>query len=312
MNRLIEGGMLRQIPCGTNFAYVLTDPALFQATDYKVLHAQMDGGFLRCMRMLYNGQVMLSYLTDGLKPLSVLLPGLNAESFLAIAESLIRDVLDIRSNGFLFCGNVELSFDRIFVDTNTMQVRLVYLPLSRHLFDDENAFESFLRSELLRAIHLTPELTGPRIAALAVDLMDGTLSLEDLHSRMNGGTVAESPARQPEPPVMPGKPEAPKEASQMWLVSMNAPKKVKFRVDRDRFLIGKRGAAVDAGIDFNKLISRIHCRIDASEGNYTVTDLGSTNGTYLNGNRLNPNTAYPVKHEDILRLANSMFQIQIR
>lgn len=310
MNRLIEGGLLRQIPCGANFSYVLTDPGLFQATDYKVLHAQMDGGFLRCMRMLYNGQVMLCYMTDGYKPLSVLLPGLNSETFLAVAESLIRGVLDTRNNGFLFCGNVELSFDRIFVDTNTMQVRLVYLPLSRHLFDNEIEFESHLRSELLKAIRLTPGLADHRVAALAADLMDGTLSLEELIGRIGSG--AEKPPV-PEDPVPEKEQEGKtKKKQQMWLVSMNAPKKVKFMVDRDSFLIGKRGAAVDAGIDFNKLISRIHCRIDCKNGEYTVTDLGSTNGTYLNGTRLNPNTPCPVKNEDILRLANSIFQVTVR
>lgn len=310
MNRLIESGLLRQIPCGTNFSYVLADPGLFQATDYKVLHAQLDNRFLRCMRMLYNGQVMLCYMTETYKPLSVLLPGLTGENFLSVVESLIQGVLDTQNNGFLFCGNVELSLDRVFVDTNTMQARLVYLPLNRHLFDDENAFELHLRSELLRTIHQTPELSDSRIAMLENDLMDGTLSLRDLLNRIRNGAAApipETPDRREEPAAA-----AEEKAKQLWLVAMNAPKKVKFLVDRDSFLIGKRGAAVDAPIDFNKMISRIHCRVDCADGQYTVTDMGSTNGTYLNGNRLNPNTPYPIKHEDILRLANSIFQIMIR
>lgn len=320
MNRLIESGLLRQIPCGVNFSYILEDPGLFQATDYKVLHSWPDGGLLRCMRMLYNGQVMLCYMTEAYKPLSAVLPGLSSEYFLAVAESLIRGILDIKNNGFLFCGNVELSSDKIFVDTATMQVRLVYLPLSRHLFDSENDFENHLRSELLRLIRLAPGLTDYRVAALASDLMDGNLPLEELVCRMARSTPKSAEnSRKPEASKIAEERRIPEEREtpdinkkKMWLISMNAPKKVKILVNRDSFLIGKRGAAVDAGIDFNKLISRVHCRVDYADGEYTVTDMGSTNGTFLNGTRMSPDTPCVVKNEDILRLANSIFQITIR
>lgn len=305
MNWLLDKGLLKEIPCGVNFSYVLMDNSLFQATDYKVLHSQMDSGFVKCMKMLYNGHVQLYYMVESQKPLSVMLPNLNAESFLTVLSNLFQDVLNAKSNGFLFCGNVEIAFEKVFVDPNTLKVSLVYLPVSTHLFDDEIAFESQLRSELVRIIRKTASLTSPRTYALAEDLMDGTLSLEDLMVRIKNGSPAQPP--KDEQPVAP----APEKKQTMRLVAMNAPGRVVYKVKKDHFVIGKAGAAVDAGIDFNKMVSRVHCCVDCKAGQYTVTDMCSTNGTYLNGNKLAPNQPQSVKNGDILRLANSIFQIVI-
>jgi pSer/pThr/pTyr-binding forkhead associated (FHA) protein len=45
-------------------------------------------------------------------------------------------------------------------------------------------------------------------------------------------------------------------------------------------------------------ISGMHAQIIAEEGTFRLTDLGSTNGTYLNGERLAPNEPVTLKSED--------------
>lgn len=70
-----------------------------------------------------------------------------------------------------------------------------------------------------------------------------------------------------------------------------------------------KDASVDANASFNKSISRIHCAVDKIDGKFTVTDLGSTNGTFINGARLAPQVPYPIENGDILKLANTKFQI---
>lgn len=42
-------------------------------------------------------------------------------------------------------------------------------------------------------------------------------------------------------------------------------------------------------------VSRQHCQIDVEEGNIFVTDLGSTNGVLINGEKVTPHekTSYP-------------------
>jgi len=54
-------------------------------------------------------------------------------------------------------------------------------------------------------------------------------------------------------------------------------------------------------------VSREHCRIDVSAGGAaTVTDLGSTNGTELDGDGLSPGTAVPVAPDQVVTLGGSV------
>jgi pSer/pThr/pTyr-binding forkhead associated (FHA) protein len=48
-------------------------------------------------------------------------------------------------------------------------------------------------------------------------------------------------------------------------------------------------------------ISRIHARIDYNGASYTVTDLNSTNGTYVNGMQLDPNETVELTEGDEVR-----------
>lgn len=54
----------------------------------------------------------------------------------------------------------------------------------------------------------------------------------------------------------------------------------------------------------NHGVSRQHCRLDRHASELTVTDLGSTNGTYLNERRLEQHRPYPVVHGDRLILGS--------
>lgn len=76
--------------------------------------------------------------------------------------------------------------------------------------------------------------------------------------------------------------------------------------------IGKKASEVDGVISFNKSISRVHCRINSSANGYSITDLESANGTYVNRVRLKANQTMPIKDGDVIRLANSDFQVAIR
>lgn len=54
-----------------------------------------------------------------------------------------------------------------------------------------------------------------------------------------------------------------------------------------------------------KTVSRRHCRLAASNGNYTIEDLDSANGTFVNGRRIDANLPVPVQPSERIVLGRT-------
>ena len=87
--------------------------------------------------------------------------------------------------------------------------------------------------------------------------------------------------------------------------------------NNDEIIIGRisedQGVLPDFDLTgFNALekgVSRLHCAIKRKKRQTIVSDLGSSNGTFLNGSRLPENQEIPIHHGDILMLGRLIFQI---
>lgn len=75
-------------------------------------------------------------------------------------------------------------------------------------------------------------------------------------------------------------------------------------------LIGKSARSADAVIP-DPAVSRTHARIEQRTDGYYVTDLYSTNGTLLDGNRLNPGQAYLLRDGALLTLASLKYKVSL-
>lgn len=308
MNLLAEKGLITEMTCGSNFASLLSNNDDFLSTEYKVLQSQAGSCFVKCMKMLFNGKIQLYYLVSGWKPLSELLENLEAESFLTILVNLLGCIIDVKSNGFLACQNIDISLERIYVDPVTYKVSLVYLPLGQRLYGDYSIFENELRTGLVKLISRTPSLNSAREMQISSDLSNGMLTLEELWSRLRSAvgaapvTVERKEDASVRAPIRRG-------VGGIRVIAMNAPSRVEIAVTKNSFVIGKSASAADGVVSFNRNISRRHCRIDSDGQQYKITDLGSTNGTRVNGLPLEANRPRLLNNGDVIRLADSDFQV---
>lgn len=94
------------------------------------------------------------------------------------------------------------------------------------------------------------------------------------------------------------------------LEGANTPKKIEFLVNKQSYIIGKKAEAVDGLIDFSAAVSRVHCRINCNDGKNFVTDLGSANGTFVNGKKLEPEKPVIVNEGDKVKLADVTFMVK--
>ena len=83
----------------------------------------------------------------------------------------------------------------------------------------------------------------------------------------------------------------------------------RFLVKKERTVIGK-GEEAGVRIEGNTAISREHALIQYKRGTYSIGDLGSLNGTFVNGRRIMESEEICLRDGDRVRLANERFVIK--
>lgn len=84
----------------------------------------------------------------------------------------------------------------------------------------------------------------------------------------------------------------------------------KILISKFPFRIGKMEGVTDYRI-FNNAVSRKHADILKDQGKYYIVDLGSTNGTYLKGKRIQPGVKEELTDGLLIKFADSEFKIHI-
>lgn len=103
--------------------------------------------------------------------------------------------------------------------------------------------------------------------------------------------------RPEEPKVYPTEILKVKSTPQGILVFQGRGNQPDIKIDKPLYLIGKKAGEVDGCISL-KTVSRVHARIELEQGSYYMEDMNSTNGTFLNGERLEYRQKVKLKAKD--------------
>lgn len=90
--------------------------------------------------------------------------------------------------------------------------------------------------------------------------------------------------------------------------------------ERNEFTLGRisEGQPIMPDVDLSPYqayasgVSRLHAVIKREAGRILLMDLGSSNGTYVNGKRLNPNAEHRLNNGDVVALGKLKIQVLLK
>jgi pSer/pThr/pTyr-binding forkhead associated (FHA) protein len=89
--------------------------------------------------------------------------------------------------------------------------------------------------------------------------------------------------------------------------------------ERNEFTLGRaiEGQPILPDVDLSPFdaftlgVSRLHAALRIINGEVVVADLGSSNGTRVNGQKIVPHVDYPINHGDVIALGKLKIQVLI-
>jgi hypothetical protein len=117
------------------------------------------------------------------------------------------------------------------------------------------------------------------------------------------------------------RPEPPSSPVNSWIsLHLMDSGKILPLASRNEFTLGRlsEGQPIMPDIDLTPYqayasgVSRLHAVVKRDANRAVVMDLGSSNGTYLNGRRLNPHTEEALSHGDVIALGKLKIQVLLR
>ena len=297
MNQLLQNNALHELHCEGNLSYVLDDSSLFQATEFKVLCHQRNSVFVDSSKMILNGKTQIYYFTGKCMSLGEASRGYQIKDDLRLITELYSSLLEIKKIGFLSLRNVLTDKEHIFIDSNTNRIKWIYLPVSNDFTQNEIISEKEVLKEIRQVINsLLPDEEKKKYE----ELLGEDISIEQIVSRIKNGAAIYSNNKSQSDATL-----------QLIIQSLDKDNPISLIDDKDEYLLGRKASAVDGLISFSNLVGRVHCKIIRNGYSFSVIDLQSRNGTFVNGERVRPDTMVALSDGDRLRLANMEFLVNV-
>ncbi len=343
MQTILDAFNVKEYSDGVNTSFLLTDNSRFSMTDYKVIRGQIEGRYVRCEKLMFNGAVKLLYLTEAYTRLVDLMPKFDEGGFMALVSDILHVYGDIRENGFLDCQKLLLMPEYIFVDESILKARFIYLPVDISSQDAPTGTQQ-LRTLLQSMVESCGCADAPGVRQLGQLLSNEMISFEAIYSEIMGhggfapggsvsagggftsvGAASAGGGFAPGAPVTGSNPDA-HIGGNAWttsgsgslgnsthgapahrgisLTSVDHQMPVQFCIEGRDFSIGRDAAHMDGVIAGSTLVGRKHCRVLFRNGRYYLEDNASKNGTFLNGQRLPSHSPQEILDGDYIRVAN--------
>jgi predicted component of type VI protein secretion system len=110
-------------------------------------------------------------------------------------------------------------------------------------------------------------------------------------------------------------PKPPPQQPQSFAASSSSSDTVKFSGNgimfeaKDGDIIGRKNGPFAGMFTGQQTVSSTHCKVLKVSGSWHIQDLGSTNGTFVQGNKLAPNAPYPMSSNTAIKVGTLEFMV---
>ncbi len=279
---------------------VFNAPMYYDESGFRMLESLFNRGFVPCTKSAVNGVITIDYAVSQFVSLYDFLPSMNPAMFRSVVVSLLEKIKFFRENSGLKCENTYLSVDRIFVDRAKCEAFLVYLPLKPD--GDEDCLPYFEKKMIDNIV---------KIYNVYQNVQDATNA--NMIAQISGAAApSAAPRAEAAPHVAPVTPQVPPVAPVTAFVLHSNGATPDIEINKDEFVIGKSQQRVDGVVRGSNLVSRVHCKAVIRNGECSIVDLNSLNGTFINGNKLTPGAEYRIADGATLSVADVQFVFKKR
>ena len=331
---------MRKIECiSSDTQNILVDPLDFNVSDLemRVIRNISESGFLLPYPLDYNNSPALFYTTGDYLKLKEALSRMDMDEWKEAILGLFSIIDIICKNGFLNICNLCLDLEYIFFDSETKRLIFLYLPLSEaYFFVDMKEFTNGLRL----FIRVSGESIGMLDSKIRAILADANSDIDRLYNAVKSYIPLQNNSYEPEKrkvgffsgfgmkktgttknnnsdsssPIIRVQGGATEilddDQLGISLVYLGEKDSLKIDIKNSECVLGKQKESVDFVIPYSKAVSRVHCKVGFENGEAHIEDLDSSNGTFVNGSRLDKGEVVTIKEGDIIKLANVEFKVE--
>ena len=285
---------------------------LFQEKDsyfemgYLILKQAKLAGMLPYKRVQQNGREKLCFQIDEVVKLSHVLPRLSEDEVIDVLYAVVFMTQRVEENGFMKKECIWCRYEQIYIDRDVHNPMFAVLPITQEFryadgSDWMNGFEECLCKI---AVYLSIK-KQQRVQQLIKLYKTGQMKVEELLEEINqlgngmSGLLVDKTEE-----------ETSAKTNKLELIYAGKEGTFQFNMEDEEFLIG-RGTDSDGMLQVSMKVSRRHCLITKINENYFAQDLGTTNGTYVNGTQIPPYELMELQHNDILCVGDVEFRVQV-
>lgn len=260
-------------------------------------------GLVPCRKLKMNGAEYLFYLTDEKTQLYANIKKISQSDCIQIIKNMLQVLCGIRESGYLFLENLNLNPEKVYYDPELNSVFLIYIPVNDQM--EANTSDMYWMITGLLELLISKSLLADTYAwkITAEYMKESVHSLKELckyfENAFSGMGKSEEISYK-------------KKENKLMLYSTNISAKVVFEIHDEPFVIGRNPKQTDGQIPpVCETVSGVHCKVEKQETDWTIVDEGSTNGTFLNNQRIQKKVPYRIVHGDHVRLGKTEFEVCI-